>query len=60
MRSSMQEISPISTHELVQGTINIIIIIIGPEADQTKQSMVVWQMNKGLLEQTQWSRAQVR
>lgn len=49
----MQEISPISTHELVQGTINIIIIIIGPEADQTKQSMVVWQMNKGLLEQTQ-------
>ena len=45
----MQEISSICSHAPVQGTVAIIIAIIGPEADQTKQSMVGQQMNKCLL-----------
>lgn len=59
MRYCVQEISSICSRALVQGTI-IIIIIIGPEADQTKQSMVGQEMNKCLLEQAQRSRAGVR
>lgn len=53
MRHCTQEISSICSHALVQGTI---IIIIGPEAGQTKQSTVGQQMNKCLLEPTQRSR----
>lgn len=56
MKSCVREVSSICSLALVQGVVSVIAVI-GPEADQTKQSLVGQEINKCLLEKALRDRA---